>query len=106
MRYEVQPILIVIGTEWEVESEATYDDKFEKFFTFVCNKLDWEVQQAVFFWVREGQPVMKIDSDKTPRDLNMKRYETAEVHAFPRYDLVPHALRPRLIDWSDDEDVY
>ncbi len=108
MRYAVQPILFVAaGTAYD--SEATYDDKFENFFAFVCRKLEWDVQQAVFFWVREEHPVMKIDGNKTPRDLDMKRYEEVEVHAFARHDLVPRALLPKpdwLLDWSDDEEVY
>ena len=105
MLYGKQPIVLVLGTHWEVLTEATDDEKFENFFEFVCGRLGWDVQQAEFFWIREDQPFMKIEGDKTPSNLGMKRWETAEVHAFARHFDVPNALRPRLIDFSSDDDV-
>ena len=56
-------------------------------------------------WHQIGTRVMKIEGDKTPSNLGMKRWETAQVHAFARHFDVPNALRPRLIDFSSDDDV-
>jgi hypothetical protein len=81
-----QPILLKYD-KYERKTVTGYDEKFENFFT--KNRNDW---QTVFFWVRKGMPDVKIDGNKTPRELNMKRYDTAEVHARVMKHEVPNFL--------------
>ena len=70
---DFQPILLKCGNQ-EQKTAVGYDEKFKNFFAMYNS-------QTEFFWVRKDMPDVKIDGDKTPMELNMKRYDTAEVHA-------------------------
>jgi len=71
---DFQPILL----NGNQKTEAGYNEKFKNFFAKVCNNIGQN--DLEFFWVRKGMPDVKIDGDKTPMQLNMKRFEAAEVH--------------------------
>jgi hypothetical protein len=74
---DFQPILLKCGNG-EQQMAAGYDEKFKNFFAIVCN--NFGQNDLEFFWVRKGESDVKIDGDKTPMQLNMKRFDAAEVH--------------------------